>query len=95
MRKVLDALYLISGIAACIFLAGIGVLIMVQIIARMAGVVFDSTEISGFFMSAATFLGLAYTFRQGGHVRVSLLIHRLNPSQHRGFELCERRVTLL
>lgn len=53
----------------------------------MAGVVFDSTEISGFFMSAATFLGLAYTFRDGGHVRVSLLIHRLNTRQHRGFEL--------
>ena len=87
MRKVLDALYLISGIAACIFLAGIGALIMGQIVARMAGLVFDSTEISGFFMSAATFLGLAYTFRDGGPVRVSLLIPRLNPSQHRAFEL--------
>lgn len=87
MRKALDALYLISGIAACIFLAGIAALIMGQIIARMAGLVFDSTEISGFFMSAATFLGLAYTFRDGGHVRVSLVIHRLNRTGHRAFEL--------
>lgn len=29
MRRVLDTLYLASGIAACLFLAGIAVLIMV------------------------------------------------------------------
>ncbi len=37
------------------------------------------SEISGFLLVGASFMGLAYTFAQGGHIRVTLLIGRLGP----------------
>ncbi len=87
MRKFLDGVYLASGIAAGVFLAGIAVVIVLQILARLRGYAFDSTEISGFFMAASTFLGLAYTFREGGHVRVSLLVSNLSGGRRKAAEL--------
>src|SRR5690606_11063669 len=87
MRRLLDGVYLISGVAAGLFLAGIAVVIVLQILARLRGLAFDSTEISGFFMAASTFLGLAYTFRDGGHVRVSLLVNNLAGGRRRAAEL--------
>ncbi|WP_229803135.1 TRAP transporter small permease [Litchfieldella qijiaojingensis] len=41
-------------------------------------------EISGFLLVGATFLGLAYTFVNGGHIRVTLLIGHL-PARVRAF----------
>ena len=87
MRRLLDALYLMSGYVACLCLALIGASIVAQIAGRFVGAAFDATEISGFFMAASTFLGLAYTFRAGSHVRVTLIVGRLGPAGQRGAEL--------
>jgi len=87
MRKALDGLYLASGALAAIFLAAIAVVIIIQVVARMRGIAFDSTELSGFFMAASTFLGLAYTFRAGGHVRVSLLVNSMGGARRKMLEL--------
>src|SRR5690625_942014 len=76
MRKILNAIYLSSGVLAGLFLAAIAIVIMAQVVIRQIGFAFDATELSGFFMAASTFLGLAYTFRDGGHVRVTLLVDR-------------------
>lgn len=73
-----DHLYIASGIAsgACIVL--IMLIILAQIVGRMFGFIIPSAEdFSGYCLAAATFLGLAYTFRSGGHIRVTLLIHRV------------------
>ncbi len=83
LRSLLDKLYLASGVIAGFFLAAIAVVIGIQVVGRFWGFVFDSTEISGFFMAASTFLGLGYTFRQGGHVRVTLAVHVLKPAARR------------
>ncbi len=74
MRRVLDTLYLWSGYVAAVFLVAIAVTIIAQIVGRFFGVAIDSTESAGFSMAAATFLGLAHTFKQGAHIRVSLLV---------------------
>ena len=87
MRAFLDRLYLLSGGLACICLALMGLSIVGQVAGRFARVAFDATEVSGFFMAASLFLGLAYTFRTGSHIRVNLLITRLGPRARRAAEL--------
>jgi TRAP-type C4-dicarboxylate transport system permease small subunit len=43
---------------------------------RIGLLVPSAAEFSGFFLAAASFLALAYTFRHDGHIRVSLVITR-------------------
>ena len=78
LRRFLDGLYLGSGVLAAAFMALIGLSILAQVAGRMLGLTVDMTEVSGFFMAASTFLGLAYTFRHGGHIRISLLVVRMS-----------------
>ncbi|MGE0222103.1 MAG: TRAP transporter small permease [Acetobacteraceae bacterium] len=87
MRALLDRLYLFSGYLACVCLALIGLSIIGQIAGRFLNIAFDATEISGFFMAASTFLGLAYTFTNESHIRVNLLISRLGARGRRIAEL--------
>lgn len=74
LRQNLDLLYAVSGRLGAVFLAGIALAIIAQVLGRFLGFAIDSTETAGFCMAASTFLGLAYTFKQGGHIRVNLLI---------------------
>jgi len=87
LRRFLDGLYLGSGILAAAFLALIGLSILAQVVGRMFKLTVDMTEVSGFFMAASTFLGLAYTFRQGGHIRISLLVTRMSGTRRKAIEL--------
>lgn len=83
IRRVLDALYLASAALAAMLLAGIGVLILAQIVGRFFGIVVPSAnEISGFFLATSTFLALAYSFREGSHIRVTLVVSHLPKHFH-------------
>ncbi|MEQ8589350.1 MAG: TRAP transporter small permease [Thalassobaculaceae bacterium] len=83
LRRVLDALYLASAALAAILLAGIGVLILAQIVGRFFGIIVPSAnEISGFFLATSTFLALAYSFRAGSHIRVTLVVSHLPKQLH-------------
>ena len=73
MRRLIKGLALICGYMAALFLAGIAVATLIQIVARQLGLAVETTELSGFFLAASTFLGLAYTFVNGGHVRIGLV----------------------
>lgn len=92
MRKILNNIYEGAGIVAgtCIIL--ITLMILTQIVGRWFDVIIPSTEdFSGYLLSSASFLALAYTFRQGGHIRVTLLIHLLSSEIQRKlmyFALC-------
>jgi TRAP-type C4-dicarboxylate transport system permease small subunit len=77
VRDFLDKLYHYCGYISAIFLVGIAVSIVAQIICRMRGITFDATEAAGLCLAASTFFGLAHTFRRGAHVRINLLIDRL------------------
>jgi len=72
MRVALDRLYLWSGYLAAVFLALIAITIVGQILGRFFGVAIDSTETAGFSLAASTFFGLAHTYREGAHIRVTL-----------------------
>jgi len=87
MRRFLDGVYLASGVAAASFLLALLIAILAQVIGRKFGITVDTTELSGFFMAASTFLGLAYTFRDGGHIRIGLLITRMSGARRKVLEL--------
>lgn len=79
LRSSLDSVYRWCGTLAGISLALIVVLVLAQIGGRLVGVLVPAADdYAGYCMAASLFLGLAHTFRAGGHVRVSLLIERLS-----------------
>lgn len=79
LRAYLDKLYDACGYIAAAFMAGIAVAIIAQMAARMRGITLDSTEAAGFCLAAATFFGLAHTFRRGAHVRITLAAAHMPP----------------
>jgi TRAP-type C4-dicarboxylate transport system permease small subunit len=93
MHYRLRPLYTLGGYLAAVCLTFICVLITAQIIGRLVDrtavamgggriglAVPGLSEISGFLLVGASFLGLAYTFVHGGHIRVTLLIGRFPPA---------------
>ena len=62
-------------------------LILAQIAARFLGEVIPSSEdFAGWLLSATIFFGLAYTFEEGGHIRVTMLLTRLSKVKRRYLE---------
>ncbi|MFZ9184239.1 MAG: TRAP transporter small permease [Hylemonella sp.] len=88
MRRLLDALY--DGAAWLAALAMVGVLVMVLL--AIAGRQFNfhlpgTDAYAGYSMAAAGFLALAHTLKRNEHIRVTLLIGRLQGRARRGLEL--------
>lgn len=86
MRHLLDRIYLGAAWVSAFTILAIAILISAQIFLNFATRVFDlpmpSTipsyaDFSGFMLAAATFLAMPYTFRTGGHIKVSLVTARL------------------
>lgn len=78
--RVLDRIYLASGVVAAFFMLTILVLIVAQMIARWSSVVFPgSTEYAGYAMAATSFFALAHALTRGAHIRVSIF---LNMNRH-------------
>ena len=74
--KILDKLYLGSGILAALFMMIILLLIVGQMIARWSGITFPgSTEYAGYAMAATSFFALAHALTRGAHIRVSILLN--------------------
>lgn len=83
-------LYRAGAYLSALALVSICLLITVQILCRLLDTLLSLvgletlgwsvpglSEIAGFLLVGVTFMGLAYTFTQGGHIRVTLLISRL------------------
>jgi len=96
MRRVLDGVYGAALMAACAAMVAIAVLVLVQILGRIAdrvalmlgwappGLAVPSlSEIGGFLFVAAACLALPATLRAAGHVRVTLLLGALGPGPGR------------
>ncbi|QEQ96182.1 TRAP transporter small permease [Neptunomonas concharum] len=96
MRSLLNTLYLASGYLSGLCIALITLIITSQIVGRLFGFIVPSAEdFSGYALAAATFFGLAYTFREGGHIRVTLVIQNWRPRFRYFQELCVLLFALL
>ncbi|GJL82342.1 MAG: membrane protein [marine bacterium B5-7] len=100
MRALLDRLYAVSGGIAASCIVAICVVVMAQVMLNLAdriaaaffggaiGLTIPSySDFTGFFLAAASFLALAYTFRAGGHIRVTLVIGLLPEGVQRWVEI--------
>lgn len=78
MRAVLDFLYRTTGALAAIGMIGTLIFVATGIVSRPLGIYLRGTDAyAGYTMAACGFLALAYTFKHGEHIRVSLLLDRL------------------
>jgi TRAP-type C4-dicarboxylate transport system permease small subunit len=87
VRRFLDGLYGLCGFIAALNIIAILGTVAFQVLARFIAVTFDATEISGFCLAAAIFFGLAYTFRAGAHIRMTMLIQNASATRKRQIEL--------
>lgn len=88
MRAFLDSLYRLSGALAAVGMVATLVLVSAGIVSRPLGIYLPGTDdYAGYAMAACGFLALAYTFKHGEHIRVSLVIERVGPRLRRVLEL--------
>ncbi len=93
MRRLLDGLYRASLVTAAGFIVAICAVVIGQVLLnladRIAGALFGGAigltipsyaDFTGFFLAAASFFALAGTLREGGHIRVTLVIGLLPKS---------------
>ena len=77
LDKFLNSLYRYSGYVASFFLILILVSIVIGITSRIFGFYIRGlTEYSGYSLAAASFLALAYTFNENGHIRITLFLEK-------------------
>ena len=99
MRPFLDGLYRLSGAISACFIAAISALVFAQVLLNIVdrlSSLFTGTAIglsipsyadfTGFFLASASFFALAYTLREGGHIRVTLFIQHTPPMLRRVIE---------
>ena len=86
MRTFLDRVYLTTGWISAFTILAIALLISAQIFlnvgTRVFGLPLPSTirsyeDFSVFMLAATTFIAMHYTFRSGGHIKVSLVTARI------------------
>jgi len=84
----LKNLYQLSGYIAAMFLIFVGIFILTGIASRLFGFYIRGlAEYSGYCMAASSFLALAYTFGQKGHIRITLFLEKANKDIRRILEL--------
>ena len=79
--------YLTSAFLSGSCLVIMTTLILAQITVRFFDTVIPSSEdFAGWLLSATIFFGLAYTFNEGGHIRVTMLLTRMSLKKRRVME---------
>ena len=79
IHSYLKILYKISGYIAAFFLILVAIFILTGIASRIFGFYIRGlAEYSGYSMAAASFFALAYTFVEGGHIRITLFLEKVS-----------------
>lgn len=80
MRRLLDRIYRLCDWLAALSVLVLTVLVVVQILGRLAGIAIPGAhEAAAFLLAASIYLALAYTLVVNGHIRVTLILERLGP----------------
>ena len=88
LNNSLNKLYRFSGYVAAIFLILVAVFILIGISSRIFGFYIRGlAEYSGYCMASASFFALAYTFVEGGHIRITLFLEKLSGLKRRIVEV--------
>tara|TARA_B100000886_G_scaffold201750_1_gene139344 strand:- start:305 stop:790 length:486 start_codon:yes stop_codon:yes gene_type:complete len=88
INNYLEKIYKFSGYIAALFLLFIAVFILLGVLSRIFGFYIRGlSEYSGYCMAASTFFALAYTFSEGGHIRITLFLEKLNNKFRKIFEI--------
>ena len=84
----LRILYRLSGYVAAFFLILVATFILTGIASRIFGFYIRGlSEYSGYSMAASSFLALAYTFGEKGHIRITLFLEKSKGNFRRILEL--------
>ena len=88
IHNYLKALYRLSGYFAAFFLVLVAVFILTGIASRIFGFYIRGlAEYSGYCMAAASFFALAYTFVEGGHIRITLFLEKISGTKKKLLEI--------
>ena len=88
INRNLNRLYKFSGYLAAFFLILVAVFILIGISSRIFGFYIRGlAEYSGYSMAAASFYALAYTFVEGGHIRITLFLEKASKKYKRFLEI--------
>ena len=88
MRRVLDFLYDATAWLAALAMIGVLAMVLVAIVSRQLGMNVPGTDAyAGYSMAAAGFLALAHTLKRNEHIRVTLILGRLQGRARHGLEM--------
>jgi TRAP-type C4-dicarboxylate transport system permease small subunit len=88
MRRLLDFLYDAAAWLAALAMVGVLLMVLVSIVSRQFHFHVPGTDAyAGYAMAAAGFLALAHTLKRNEHIRVTLLLSRLQGKARRGLEI--------
>lgn len=95
MRKALDALYSASAGLAALFMIGVLIMVLTSILGRLLHFHLPGTDAyAGYAMAGAGFLALAHTLKTNEHIRVTLILGKLQGSTRRAIELWSLTVAI-
>jgi TRAP-type C4-dicarboxylate transport system permease small subunit len=96
MRKLLDGLYNGAAWLAALFMVGVLAMVLVTIASRLLGFYLPGTDAyAGYAMAGAGFLALAHTLKKNEHIRVTLIIGKLQGRARHVLELWALTVATL
>ena len=88
MRKLLDGLYDGAAWLAALFMIGVLAMVLLSIVSRLLHFHVPGTDAyAGYAMAGAGFLALAHTLKHNEHIRVTLIIGKLQGGARRAMEL--------
>tara|TARA_B100002052_G_scaffold298033_1_gene330290 strand:- start:1071 stop:1559 length:489 start_codon:yes stop_codon:yes gene_type:complete len=87
LNNYLKKIYKFSGYIAAFFLILVAVFILTGIASRIFGFYIRGlAEYSGYCMASSSFFALAYTFVEGGHIRITLFLEKISSSKKKYLE---------
>lgn len=87
MRALLHAMVVTAAVLGAVCFVGVELMILYQLGGQFLPYIPRSAdEFAGYFMGTSAFLALAHTFMAGEHIRVTLVIDRVNPGTRRVLE---------
>ena len=88
LNNYLNKIYKFSGYLAAFFLILVATFILIGISSRIFGFYIRGlSEYSGYCMAASSFFALAYTFVEGGHIRITLFLEKISGSKKKYLEI--------